>query len=456
MNRILAHQAARMGMLGILLAGACLTSPAHADSKAVAPPTRLLIHSDPPEATVLIDRQIRGSTPLILLDLVPGQHLVETQKKGYSDVFQTIELEAQENRSIEAKLELITGLLLVRSTPSNADVSVSGLALGRTPLLLTTLPLGQHRIKIATPGYQPKEVQVTLEDRTPIPVQVDLLSESATLTVACPVTGAVVRINGIDHGEAPCTVERIPEGEASLDVRAEGYAPFLQKIKLASGEKQKITVPLEPLPASLRVISIPEQVRVYVNNEFRGLTPLDLPSLAPDSYRVRVEKEGYNPDARNVELARGKSKVEEFRLISNAGRLELVTEPDAVSVYIDGQKRGETHANASNGTVVSEPLALETVMMGEHELRLVKKGFSERIQKIQIDQGKTLSLRVTLTRRFLPDCQIITDRAVYKGVLESVTSEYIRMETAPGVMTTIPVKDVKSRHTLLEDGTASD
>lgn len=434
----------------LLLAGSGLrAAPAE-----TVPVARLQVVSDPPQATVLIDRQTRGETPLTLPGLAPGQHLVEVQKPGFAGAFQTVELAAQSSRTVEVKLDALAGLLLVRSTPTNADVSVAGVTLGRTPLLITSLPLGTHRLKVATPGYQPKEVEVKLEDRTPVPVQVDLVSDSATLTVECDTTGASVRVNGLDHGAPPCTVERVPEGEVTVEVRAEGFATFQQKLKLAAGETQKIKVPLVPLPASLRVISLPEKARVYLNNEFRGQAPIDMADLAPGSYRVRVEMEGFDPDARNVELIRGSSKTEEFRLVSNTGRIELVTEPDAVSVYLDGRKCGETKAKADAATVVSEPLAIEAAATGEHELRLVRKGFSERIQKVQVEQGKTLSLRVTLARRFVPDCQVTTDRAVYKGVLDSVTDEYLRLETAPGVVATIPVKDIKARHVLREDGSA--
>ena len=65
--------------------------------------------------------------------------------------------------------------------------------------------------------------------------------------------------------------------------------------------------------ASLRVVSIPEKARVYVKDEFRGVTPLNLPNLQPGSYRVRVELPGFETDARTIELPRGGAKTEEFR-----------------------------------------------------------------------------------------------------------------------------------------------
>lgn len=431
---------------------AAVTLQAADEPAEVSSVAKMQIVTEPPQATVLIDGKLRGETPLTLTNLTSGTHLVALRKTGYDAVWQTVELAPQDVRTIDSKLEPLTGLVLVRSVPTNAEISADGVTLGRTPALLSTLGLGVHRLKIATPGYQPKEVEVKLEDRTPAKVEVELVSDSATLTVESEVAEAQVRINGIDRGTAPCTVDRIPEGEVTVDVSAAGYAPFQQKLKLAPGQVEKIRIALTALPATLRVVSLPDKARVYLNNEFRGQTPIDIPNLAPGNVRVRVEMEGCDPEARTVELARGANRTEEFRLVSNSGRIDLITEPDGVTAFVDGRKVGETKAKPDATTVISEPLTVENVLAGQHELRLLRKGYFDRIQQVQIEQGKTLPLHVTLTRRFIPDYQVVTDRAVYKGVLDSITEEYIRIETAPGVMATIPVKEVKSRQPLREDG----
>ncbi|MEI6211732.1 MAG: PEGA domain-containing protein, partial [bacterium] len=114
----------------LLLAG---TLPAR---EPVAPVVgRLHITSDPPKATVRIDRQVRGETPLTIPALPAGIHLINIQKQGYLDAWQSVELLGQDSRDLDFKLEAVTGLLLLQSTPTNADITIGGVALGRTPLL---------------------------------------------------------------------------------------------------------------------------------------------------------------------------------------------------------------------------------------------------------------------------------------------------------------------------------
>ena len=458
MSRI-PHAASRLphGCAGLLpLTAILLLAVSCARETKPPPPTgRLQVTSDPPKATVLIDRQARGETPLTLPNIPVGQHLITVRKQGYADVWQTTELLGQDSREFDFKLEPVTGLLLLQSSPSNADVTVNGVALGRTPLLVSTLPLGTYRVKIATPGYQAKEVEIDLADRTPVRKQVDLVSDSASLTVETDVEGANIRINGIDRGGSPCTIARIPEGEVTVELRADGFLPLVHKIRLAAGETQQIKLPMTPIPAALKVVSIPDKARVYVNNEPRGLTPLELAELTPGKYRVRVELDGYEPNARDIELGRGSRKSEEFRLTSNTGKMELVTEPDRVTVYLDGKKIGETKAKADATTNISDPLAVDPILAGEHELRLVRKGYVENKQKIEIEQGKTLTLSLKLTRRFIPDCLVVTlHGAEFRGMIDATTDDAIHLETAPGVTITIPMKDVKYQRILREDGSA--
>ncbi len=42
----------------------------------------------------------------------------------------------------------------------------------------------------------------------------------------------------------------------------------------------------------------------------------------------------------------------------------------------------------------------------------------------------------------------------WKGMLDSITEDAIRLETAPGVIKTIPQRDVKYQCVLREDGAA--
>ena len=415
------------------------------------PSTQLSINSEPDAASIAVNHEIKGNTPLTISDLPPGNYLIHAVKDGYEDHFESVSIEAGLSREINLKLEPLQGLLLVRSEPQGADVSRDGVALGKTPLLATTLPLGTHRLTLAMPGYQNKEINVNLADRTPVKLEVELLADSGIINVSSEPSGAKVLINGINRGVTPCKIDRIPGGSVKLEIREDGYLPHLRDISLAAGEEQSVNITLSPRPGKLEVVSIPDSARLYVNNEFRGDTPCVLDNLPPGDYRIRVEKPGYTPLARNVAVEKGSAVTEEFRMERNTGILTVITAPAGCTVLIDGRKVGITSAEKDATSAVSDPLSINDVMAGERVVEIIRKGFSPEKRAITITQDQTTALQVKLTRQFIPNYEITTTRSYHKGVLEFANEAEIRIETAPGVITSIPMKDVLHHGVLKEE-----
>ena len=436
----------RFLILPLLFLGATLQA-----AKEKGPTTRLDITSQPAGATVQVDHAERGVTPLTLTDLAPGPHLLHLIKAGCRDAFDTVVLETGVSRTAAVNLEALTGILLITADPPNCEVSAKGVSLGTTPLLVTTLESGTHRLTIASAGYQTKEVEVTLDGRTPLKQEISLMSDSGTISLTSDPVGAEVLVNGISRGHTPCRIDRIPGGTVTLAVQADGFQPHAREVSLSAGEVQNVDVQLKPLPGTLRVVSIPEAGRVYINDEFKGETPFDLANAKPATYRVRVDKPGYESGARDVTLGKGASITEEFRLAKITGRLELITAPSGSTVLIDGKKVGITITRGTDTTAVSDPFAFEEILEGEHEIEIFRKGFASQKRKVEVKRGETLTLQFKLVRQFIPNYEVTTTRSYYKGVLEFMNEEGIRIETAPGISQTIPMKDVKKHGPLQEE-----
>lgn len=435
----------------LMLAAARPLSPLLATEEEPPPSTHLQLSSDPPDAEVYIDRVLRGNTPLTLSDLTPGAHLVHLEKRDHEPHRQTVEVKTGVMRSLDVRLEPLTGLVLIHSDPPEAEIIIDGAVHGTTPALITDLPFGRYRLKLTKAGFQEQERELQVENRIPQSVRVVLASDSATVTVTTTPAGGSVFIDGIQRGIAPVTIERIPEGTVELSVQCDGFAPFKQTIKVAAGENQTIEVPLAALPGSLRIVTIPAGARIYVNNDFRGESPVSLDTVPPGTYRIRAELQAYESMARTVEISRAQKVVEEFRLVSNNGRMEVTTEPAGVSLYVDGKLVGETLAPPGETDRLSDPYAVEQITVGEHELRLTRKGYYDRALPVVIERGKTLPVHGVLKRRFVPDYEVRTAKRSYKGVLDSISGGYLRLETAPGIITPIPLAEITLRRPLRQD-----
>lgn len=436
-------------MKSLFAALACLLGATAGVCAAPKHPTTgtLSIIAAPEESAVFINRVLRGSAPLTA-ELEADDYLVTIDRAGYRPEHRSVTVTAGVRQTVRVELAALTGLLLVHSSPSGAEVTINGVDHGRTPALITTLPLGVYRVKLDLPGYRAKEIEAALTDRVPHHITVDLTSDSATLNITSAIPDAEVLVNGVIRGTAPCTVDRIPAGEIVVEVRAPGYVTFTQIMRLAEGEIHTLPVRMDEQPASLNVVSIPDRARVYVNNDFKGETPLTLAKLIPGEHRVRVELPGFEASARTLTLARGDSKTEEFRLTGNTGRLLVTTEPDGVTLLINGEPRGKTLAAQGEGIRASAPFAVDFIPEGTYAVKFVRQGYFEQTEDLVVQRGQTQTMHIKLVRRFIPNYEVTTAGGTYRGIFESKTDESIRMEIAPGVISTYLIKDIRKHRPL--------
>jgi hypothetical protein len=107
----------------------------------------LVVQTNPTGASVEIDGQPRGMTPLSL-DLSPGRHTLKLSNEGnVRSMPITIVAGGQVSQLIELpRAASLLGELQVRTEPAGAQVTVDGHAYGRSPLTVEGLAPGAHSV----------------------------------------------------------------------------------------------------------------------------------------------------------------------------------------------------------------------------------------------------------------------------------------------------------------------
>ena len=141
------------------------------------------------------------------------------------------------------------GTLVVRSTPSRANVTIDGRWAGRTPLTLDDRPLRRYSIRVVQDGYAVATETVTLTPEAP----------SRTVSVALKRTA-----------KPPA------RGRAATPPPAAAAAP----------------TPTNYL-GSIYVDSRPRGARVVLNGKVMGQTPLRIPEVGIGSHVIRLELEDH-------------------------------------------------------------------------------------------------------------------------------------------------------------------
>jgi hypothetical protein len=159
---------------------------------------RFAAHSkDEKTAGVWVDGQYVGFVKELAGDkklmLLPGKHEIVIRQAWYNEFVEEAVLEPGQTH--EVKVELVksarlptkdaTGELKITATPSHAAVFVDGQYAGHVDefdgagkaMLLTP---GQHRLRIALPGYLPFDTTVDLRPQQKLKIQTDLVKGSIT------------------------------------------------------------------------------------------------------------------------------------------------------------------------------------------------------------------------------------------------------------------------------------
>jgi hypothetical protein len=152
------------------------------------------------------------------------------------------------------------GRLIVRSTPSNAGVTVDGTWRGRTPLTLDDLPLARYQVRVVEQGYT-------------------AVDESVTLSAGTPERTLAVRLR---QQAQPAARGTQPAARGTTAPR--GAAPA------ARGTQQPPAArPDETFVGSVYVDSRPRGAAVSINGKPVGVTPLRIPEMPIGTHVVRLE-----------------------------------------------------------------------------------------------------------------------------------------------------------------------
>jgi hypothetical protein len=210
------------------------------------------------------------------------------------------------------------GELVVHGSVAGARVELDGLEVGRMPLAAPLrVATGVHIVGLIATGYAPARKQVIVPGQAKVEVSFELVpteGQPAHLTVQTRLLDCEVLVDGLPVGKTPLSASlALPAGEHKIEVRRPGYRPASSVVTLGPASTGTLALEPEPDPAALTSIggtlelalSEPDAV-VAIDGQSHGgyARPLRLPAGA---HVVRVERAGFYPFERKVQVPRGGS-----------------------------------------------------------------------------------------------------------------------------------------------------
>jgi serine/threonine-protein kinase len=135
------------------------------------------------------------------------------------------------------------------------------------------------------------------------------------LRVETQPAGASVWLDGVEVGQAPLTLAKVPPGSHTVRVALPGFAPAQLGFEVVEDARTApLKFALDAVSGTLRVRSEPNGASVRLDGKPSGTTPLEGLLVSPGLHEVRLEREGFGAWVRRVEARAGQTVELEARL----------------------------------------------------------------------------------------------------------------------------------------------
>ena len=132
------------------------------------------VTSVPEGASVSLDGENKGKTPVTLDKVAFGQHDLAVRLQGHDRVTELVDITSSKPVQFKAELKELPGGLAVTSSPAGAKLKVNGEVKGDTPQSLSGLKAGTYTLTLSKDGYRVSEMRKTVKAGEETKVNVSL------------------------------------------------------------------------------------------------------------------------------------------------------------------------------------------------------------------------------------------------------------------------------------------
>ncbi|MDZ4198362.1 MAG: PEGA domain-containing protein [Kiritimatiellia bacterium] len=206
----------------------------------------LTVRSQPEGAQVFLNGALKGVAPLEIPEVPAGANRVDVQLEGYLPFSEQLVMEVQGRRAVVAELQVIPSRLTVVSIPAGARLYVADQYRGETPITLTDLPVGSHRLRVELRGYDIMARHVSVSHDAPRTEEFRLSKNSGKLVIVSEPAQAAVFLNGQEYGRTggeesarvsdPLEIDLLPPGEYRVQLVRTGYLHTPRVIRMTANQ----------------------------------------------------------------------------------------------------------------------------------------------------------------------------------------------------------------------------
>ena len=271
-----------------------------------------------------------------------GEYKISIQNEGYVSMNnETLIIDENESQDRMFDLSRLPGKIVFTTNPGvDFDLYVDDSVVSKaTPE--TFVSAGNRKIELRFDRYFPIEKEIFVNGKGEIQeYSFDLDPSWADVSISTePVDVSI--FNGNERlGNTPSTIQLI-QGKNTLSLRKSGYKDYEIQLDIVAQDSVSLeSLILSRLDVPLEIISEPEGASININDEYRGLTPMEIMLEPLVEHKILISKPGYKDINNQLRLdtieslsSKGKnSEVLDYFLEEILGQVSFVG-TDGAKVY---------------------------------------------------------------------------------------------------------------------------
>lgn len=306
--------------------------------------------------------------------------------------------------------------VLIKVTPSDALISIDG----------NFYPDGSAYISVDEPHdlvvsrslYHDYEKTIYASPNETMTYEVKLAPAYGWLLIgSSPESGATILINGVRKGVTPYKSDTLASGEYEVTLMREMYENVTKTVRVIDGNESEISIPMKPNFANV-TISTDVESDIYIDGKMKDRGSWT-GRLLQGSHKAEARKASHRTTAMALEITAGKDESVKLDAPTPIyGAINVTSSPVEAQVYLDGAQIGKT------------PFVNNRILIGSHELRLVKQGCAPLVKTVTVEEGKMTNVSERLDSG--KTITITTGRSGDEIYVDGVSVGVSPLETAMG------------------------
>lgn len=242
--------------------------------------------------------------------------------------------------------------------------------------------------------------------------------KNGSLSIESTPRGARVYLDSEYKGDTPLDIRNLPAGQYSIKMNLEGFQDWTTTVIVLPILTVKISAELVAKESdkngSVSVNSTPQGARVYLDNGYKGNTPINLREVPVGRHTLRITLAGYEEWVSDINVL--SSRVErisvDLKPQKEYGSISFNSTPQGADIYLDGDYVGLT------------PLNLQNIFVGNYTVNILSSGYEEWIDEVAVSAQKTSRVNANLSPR--PNYGIISIYCDQKDVKVFLDGTYMK------------------------------